>query len=109
MTKIESQSTEGQSTEGQARCEKGRYFREHRGKFIESMKTMRKVDGVKDIQGYLNSIYPEGYLQNIRIAADTKRDHRLHLDDWGADTYMVVADFDGYTGQCVGYANFYEE
>lgn len=89
--------------------EKKRYFREHRGGFAESMETMCEVSGVKDIRVYLNSIFPCGYLKNIRVAYDTIRPHRTPGDDWGDKTFMVVADFDGYTSQCLGYANFYDE
>ena len=30
-------------------------------------------------------------------------------DDWGEETYYVVADFDSFTGQCIGFSNFYED
>ena len=34
-------------------------------------------------------------------------DERLPKE-WGSIEYMVVADFDGYKGQCIGFANFKE-
>ena len=84
-----------------------RFFREHRGQYVDSMATMKEVRTVDDIvRHYDNDPLVKGYYRNIRIDATTRRDHRNPQDEWGKDTYMILADFDGYTGQCIGYANF---
>ena len=84
-------------------------FREHRGLYADSMSTMKEVQSVADIvKHYDSNPLTKGYFKNIRIDPTTHRDHRTKDDEWGADTYMVVADFDGYTGQCIGYCNFNE-
>lgn len=86
-----------------------RFFREHRGTYAESMETVKAVWSVADIVKHFESDpLTEGFFKNIRIDASTRRDHRNPQDEWGKDTYMVVADFDGYTGQCIGYCNFKE-
>ena len=84
-----------------------RFFREHRGTYAESMETMKAVQSVADIVAhYENDPLTMGYFKRIRIDPTTRRGHREPQDEWGVDTYMVVADFDGYTGQCIGYSNF---
>ena len=89
--------------------EEGKFFREHRRTYAESMETMVLVRSVVDIvKHYESDPLTKGYFKNIRIDQTTRRDHRDPQDEWGADTYMVVADFDGYTGQCIGYSNFKE-
>lgn len=86
-----------------------RFFREHRGLYADSMSTKKEMQTVADIVAHFESDpLTKGYFKNIRIDATTRRDHRTKDDEWGADTYMVVADFDGYTGQCIGYSNFKE-
>ena len=35
-------------------------------------------------------------------------DHRCIPYGWGDMSYYVLADFGGYTGQCIGMANFKE-
>jgi hypothetical protein len=73
------------------------------------MSTKKEVQGVNDIvEHYKNDQLMKGFYKNIRIDPDTRRDHRTKNDDWGPDTYMIVADFQGYTGQCIGMANFCE-
>ena len=86
-----------------------RYFRFHRGGFIDSMDTKQEVTSASDIKNILNNDFPDGYLSNIRIDESVIKDPRTLNSDWGDDTYMVVADFEGYTGQCLGYANFFEK
>lgn len=84
-----------------------RYFREHRGLYVDSMETIKEVQSVDDIiKFYDNDPLVHGYFKNIRIDPTTHREHRDPHDKWGKDTYMVVADFDGYTGQCIAFANF---
>ena len=61
---------------------KKKYFRFHRGAFKDSMKTMVEVNGLVD--------------------------HRCIPYGWGDMSYYVLADFGGYTGQCIGMANFKE-
>ena len=88
---------------------KKKYFREHRGGYAESMETMVEVNSLADIvEHYENDPLMKNYLRNIRIDQTTRREHRTKGDEWGDVTYMVVADFDGYTCQCIGYSNFYE-
>lgn len=75
---------------------------------MESMDTMQEVSGLSEVQDILNKAFPDGYLSNIRIDESPIKDPRTLNSDWGEDTYMVVADFGGYTGQCLGYANFFD-
>lgn len=86
-----------------------KFFREHRGGYAESMETMKQVKSLADIEAHYSSDpLTKGYYKNIRIDVESRRRHRTPQDDWGKDTFMVVADFDGYTGQCIGYTNFVE-
>lgn len=85
-----------------------RFFRFHRGGFLDSMETRQEVAGLSDVKAILGMSFPEGYLSNIRISDELIRDPRTAGSEWGEDTYMVLADFDGYTGQCLGYVNFRE-
>lgn len=87
-----------------------RFFRPHRALFADSMAEKTEVSGIEDIVRRVDDdALVRGYFKNVRIAADTWRPHRCPDDEWGEDTYMVVADFDGYTKQCIGFANFKEE
>lgn len=86
-----------------------KYFRLHRRLYVDSMETMKEVASLSEIQNILDGgVFPKGYLSNIHIGEDTKREHRTPGDKWGECTYMVLADFDGYTNQCVGCCNFFE-
>ena len=86
-----------------------KYFRYHRGGFEESMKTMVEVNGLDDIRRIVeDDALIKGYYKNIRIG-DGLVDHRCAPYGWGDTSYYVLADFGGYTGQCIGMANFRED
>ena len=79
-----------------------KYFRYHRGGFLESMGTMTEVTCLDDIR----ELHKDGsQYKNIRIG-DGVQDDRCVPFGWGDMTYYVVADFDEYTGQCIGMCNF---
>ena len=84
-------------------------FRFHRGGFAESLETTTFVTGIEAIKTYLKESDPLMYheLSNIRIKKEPITDDRLPKE-WGSVEYMVVADYDGYKGQCIGFANFKE-
>lgn len=92
----------------------GRLFRLHRGDFEESMATTREVKDLNEIKEILESEFPKGYLSNIHIKLTGYEDLRLR-GRWGRNSehfarqYPVLADFDGYKDQCLGYTNFYDE
>ena len=86
--------------------EQRRYFRKHRGLFVDSMETMVEVKSVEDIKGILGKDFPAGYLRNIHIDCKGILEERCVPYGWGDTTYYVLADFDGYTSQCIGFANF---
>lgn len=92
----------------------GRLFRRHAGGFEESMATMVEVKDLAEIKDILNKNFSEGYLSNIHISENGYEDLRLR-GRWGKNSenyarqYNVLADFDGYKNQCVGYTNFYDE
>lgn len=82
-------------------------FRFHRGLLADSLETTVFVTGLPAIRKYINDTDPIFYssLNNIRIKKEPITDNRLPKE-WGNTEYMVVADFDGYNGQCIGYTNF---
>lgn len=84
-------------------------FRFHRGLLADSLETTVFVTGLPAIQKYINDTDPILYasLSNIRIRKEPYVDERLPKE-WGSIEYMVVADFDGYKGQCIGFTNFKE-
>lgn len=79
-------------------------FRHHRGTLVESLKTSVEVNGIEDIRKHLDT----AVLNNIKIKNDPITDDRLP-ENWGNKEYMVVADFDDYKEQCIGFCNFYNE
>lgn len=81
-------------------------FRFHRGGLAESLTTTREVADLQDLKCVIRSIYP--FVSNIRISLAKDKDERLP-PEWGGHSRYVLADFDGYTGQCIGMCNFYEE
>lgn len=86
-------------------------FRHHRGLLSYSLATTIEVAGLADLQKQLQAhwdSFAPGYISNIRIKDKPCQDPRLPRE-WGGVSYYVVADFDGYTGQCIGMSNFYEE
>lgn len=82
-------------------------FRFHRGLLSDSLETTVFVTGLSAIRKYINDTDPILYssLKNLRIRKEHYVDERLPKE-WGKIEYMVVADFDGYKGQCIGYTNF---
>lgn len=86
-----------------------KFFRHHRGGFEDSMRTMVEVGGLDDIRRIVTetSIFKDFY-KNIRISGEGVRDERCIPYGWGDTVYFVVADFDGYTAQCIGWTNFKE-
>ena len=84
-------------------------FRFHRGLLSDSLETTTFVTGLEAIKTYIKESDPLLYyeLRNIRIMKEPYVDDRLPKE-WGSIEYMVVADFDGYKGQCIGFANFKE-
>lgn len=86
-------------------------FREHRRLLVDSLETTVEVKDIADmrnkIQAKWNEICPN-YLSNIRIEKHKYKDPRLPKD-WGGVSYYVVADFEGYKGQCIGMCNFFEK
>ena len=84
-------------------------FRFHRGGLVESLATTLEVRGVDEIRKIVNDhTLCSGHFKNIRIEREPHADRRLSKE-WGGISYYVLADFDGYSGQCVGMCNFYEE
>lgn len=84
-------------------------FRLHRGGFAESLATTTEVTGLSDMKAKLRSMLlcPVFY-NNIRIDKMPLADPRLPKE-WEGVSYYILADFDGYRGQCIGMCNFYEE
>ena len=81
-----------------------KYFRFHRGGYMESMETMVEVNNIEDVRKLVEDV-GEGYFKNIHIG-DGFEDARCIPYGWGSICYYVLADFDGYTNQCIGYVNF---
>ena len=87
---------------------KKKYFRFHRGAFKDSMKIIVEVNDLDDIRRIIeDDALIKGYYKNIRIS-DGLTDHRCVPYGWGDMSYYVLADFGGYTGQCIGMADFKE-
>lgn len=81
------------------------------GLLSDSLATTIEVAGLADLQKRLQAhwdSFAPGYISNIRIKDNPYQDPRLPRE-WGGVSYYVVADFGGYTGQCIGMSNFYEE
>lgn len=83
-------------------------FRYHGRLLTDSLATTIEVAGLADLQKEIEADFPQGYLSNIRIKNEPRKDPRLP-EEWDGVSYYVVADFDGYKGQCIGMSNFYEE
>lgn len=81
-------------------------FRFHRGGLTESLATTIEVTGLYESKQILAKELP--YVHNVRIHRTWLSDDRLP-EEWYGGCHYVVADFDGYTGQCIGMCNFYEE
>lgn len=83
-----------------------RLFRFHRGGLAESLETTIEVKGLYELKQILAKELP--YVHNVRIRRTWIPDDRLP-EEWNGGCHYVVADFDGYIGQCIGMCNFYEE
>lgn len=84
-------------------------FRLHRGGLAESLATTTEVAGLSDIKDKLRSMsLCLDFYHNIRISREPLLDNRLPKE-WEGISYHVLADFDGWRGQCIGMCNFYEE
>ena len=81
-------------------------FRFHRGSLVESLETTVFVTGLPAIRKYIKDTDPILYalLSNICIKKEPITDNRLPKE-WGGVEYMVVADFDGHKGQCIGFTS----
>lgn len=83
-----------------------KYFRQHRGSFLESMRTAMEVSGLADIRKFYES---DTYIKNDSIKiGDEVKDERCVPFGWGDTSYYLLADFGGYTEQCIGMTNFKE-
>lgn len=82
-------------------------FRLHSGLLEDSLETTVFVTGLPAIKAYISENAPVLYhsIKKIRIKKEPITDNRLPKE-WGSIEYMVVADFDGYKGQCIGFTNF---
>lgn len=81
-------------------------FRYHRSMLAESLETTIEVNGLIHLKMILAKEMP--FAHNIRISLASDRDERLPRE-WGGYSRYVLADFDGYSGQCIGMCNFYED
>lgn len=81
-------------------------FRYHRGTLSDSLKTTIEVMGLAHLKLILAENMP--FAHNVRISLAADRDERLP-EEWGGSSRYVLADFDGYSGQCIGMCNFYED
>lgn len=81
-------------------------FRYHRGSLADSLATTIEVKGLYELKQILAKKLP--YVYNVRIHRTWLSDDRLP-EEWNGGCHYVVVDFDGYTGQCIGMCNFYEE
>lgn len=81
-------------------------FRYHRGGLAESLDTTVEVMGLHDLRMMLAKEMP--FAHNVRISLAADKDDRLP-PEWGGYSRYVLADFDGYSGQCIGMCNFYED
>lgn len=80
-------------------------FRSHRGGLAESLETTIKVDGIADLLRHIAEEMP--WAKNVKIREEAIKDTRLP-SEWNNVSYYVVADFEGYTEQCIGMTNFFE-
>lgn len=81
-------------------------FRLHKRLLEDSLETTIEVKSLSDIIEFLKEEMP--WAKNIKIKDYKLTDRRLP-PEWGITTYYVVADFEGYTEQCIGMCNFYED
>lgn len=81
-------------------------FRYHRGSLADSLATAIEVSCIADLRHILAKEMP--WAHNVCIDPRVIEDKRLP-NEWNGVCYYVVADFDGYRGQCIGMCNFYEE
>lgn len=81
-------------------------FRFHRGSLKDSLATITEVTGLDEIRHMVAKEMP--FAHNVQISWYSFPDSRLP-PEWGGYSRSVLADFDGYSGQCIGMCNFYEE
>lgn len=81
-------------------------FRYHRGLLSESLDTTIEVSGLYELRQILAKDMP--FAHNVRISLAADKDDRLPTE-WGGYSRYVLADFDGFHGQCIGMCNFYED
>ena len=81
-------------------------FRFHRGGLAESLATAREVKDLQDLKCEVRAVLP--FATNIRISQTRIADSRLP-DEWDGVSHYVLADLDGYKGQCIGMCNFFAE
>lgn len=85
---------------------KRKLFRWHRGQLSESLDTTIEVRSVSHMISYIIKDFPaDNYLHNVRIKEECINDSSRAGGDW-ENQHMVIADFEGYTGQCIGWCNF---
>lgn len=77
-------------------------FRPHRGSLKDSLNEVVEVSSLKDVRDKTDS-----YFKNVRIKEEYIDDSQRSDLEW-KETHYVVADFDGFSEQCIGYTNFYE-
>lgn len=83
-----------------------RLFRYHRPTLSESLSTTIEVSGLFELKRFLAD--DAAWAKNVRISLAADKDARLP-SEWGGSSHYVLADFDGFRGQCIGMCNFYEE
>jgi hypothetical protein len=84
-----------------------RLMRVHRGQLSDSLATTREVRGLGELIKAVKAEYVPLELKNIHIDKHQLFDDRLP-EEWGAQEWYILADFDTYENQCVGMCNFYE-
>lgn len=81
-------------------------FRLHRRLLEESLKTTIEVEDLSDIIAWVDELMP--WAKNVKIQNRKLIDNRLP-QEWDNTVYPIVADFEGYNEQCIGWCNFYED
>lgn len=85
---------------------KRRLFRWHRFGLSESLDSTVEVHSLSQMISFILKDFPaDNYLHNIRISTDHLNDSDRCGKEW-EERHYVLADFEEYTGQCIGYCNF---
>lgn len=83
-----------------------RLFRWHRFGLSESLESTVEVHSLSQMISFILKDFPaDNYLHNIRIGPVNFTYSNLYGKEW-EECHHVLADFEGYTGQCIGYCNF---